>query len=803
MNRSFKKVAVLGAGIMGSRIALHFANIGVEVMLLDMVPKEPNDAEKAKGLDTSHPAVRNRIVNEMFQAAVKASPSPIYSQKSLSKVTLGNFEDDMPKIKNFDWVIEVVVEKLEIKKLIYDKVEAHRKPGTLVTSNTSGIPIHLMAEGRSEDFQKHFCGTHFFNPPRYLRLLEIIPTAQTDPKIVDFLMHYGDLFLGKTTVLAKDTPAFIANRLGIYAMVQTIRVAEEMGLTVEEVDKLTSTVVGRPKSGTFRLSDVVGLDTTVNVCNNLKAVLKNDESVSAFELPPVMAKLMENKWLGDKTGQGFYKKVKDEKGKSVILGLDLKTMEYRQPEGKAKFATLEGTKGVDDLGKRLGMLLDGKDKAGEFYRKTFADGFRYATNRIPEIADELYRIDAAICSGFGWQMGLFETADAVGVKKMVKIMEDLDLKPSAWVYEMLDSGNESFYKIEGGKRLYYDIPSKSCKVIPGTESFIILDNIRKTNVIWKNAGASIFDLGDGIAGVEFHSKMNTFGAEVSEGLNKAFNIAEKDFRGLVIGNDSTEAFSAGANLAMLFMFAIEQEYDEINLMIAQFQQLMMRARYSSIPVVGAPHTLALGGGCEINLHVDKVVAAAETYMGLVELGVGLIPAGGGTKEMALRCSDAYKPGDAELNILQNAFMNIAQAKVSTSAQEAMDMNYLKADRDQIVLNRSRLIAEAKQAAIELADNGYTQPKQRSDIKVQGKAGLALFKAGITGMRMGNYISDHDQKIAEKLAYVICGGDLSYPQMVTEQYLLDLEREAFLSLTGEKKTLERIQGLLNGGKPPRN
>lgn len=386
---------------------------------------------------------------------------------------------------------------------------------------------------------------------------------------------------------------------------------------------------------------------------------------------------------------------------------------------------------------------------------------------------------------------------------MVKIMEDLDLKPAAWVYEMLNSGNESFYKIDGGKRLYYDIPSKSYKVIPGTESFIILDNIRKTNVIWKNAGASIFDLGDGIAGVEFHSKMNTFGAEVSEGLNKAFNIAEKDFRGLVIGNDSTEAFSAGANLAMLFMFAIEQEYDEINLMIAQFQQLMMRARYSSIPVVGAPHTLALGGGCEINLHVDKVVAAAETYMGLVELGVGLIPAGGGTKEMALRCSDAYKPGDAELNILQNAFMNIAQAKVSTSAQEAMDMNYLKADRDQIVLNRSRLIAEAKQAAIELADNGYTQPKQRSDIKVQGKAGLALFKAGITGMRMGNYISDHDQKIAEKLAYVICGGDLSYPQMVTEQYLLDLEREAFLSLTGEKKTLERIQGLLNGGKPPRN
>ena len=803
MNRSIRKVTVLGAGIMGSRIALHFANIGCEVLLLDMVPREPNDLEKAKGLDTTHPAVRNRVVNELFQAAVKASPGPIYSQKSLNKISLGNFDDDMVKIKNYDWIIEVVVEKLEIKKLIYDKVEQHRKPGTLVSSNTSGIPIHLMAEGRSEDFQKHFCGTHFFNPPRYLRLLEIIPTAKTDQAVINFLMHYGDLFLGKTTVLCKDTPAFIANRLGIYAMVQTIRVAEEMGLTVEEVDKLTSTVVGRPKSGTFRLSDVVGLDTTVNVCNNLTAVLTTDESKDAFQLPAVMAKLMENKWLGDKTGQGFYKKTKDDKGKTVILGLDLKTMEYRVPAGKAKFATLEATKGIDDLKKRMGVLLQGTDKAGEFYRKTLADGFRYATFRIPEIADELFRIDAAICSGFGWELGLFETADAVGVRNMVKIMEDLQQNPAPWVYEMLAAGHESFYKIEGGKRLYYDVPSKSYKTIPGTESFIILDNIRKTNVIWKNAGSSIFDLGDGIAGVEFHSKMNTFGAEVSEGLNKAISLAEKDFRGLVIGNDSTEAFSAGANLAMLFMFAIEQEYDEINLMIAQFQQLMMRARYSSIPVIGAPHSLALGGGCEINLHCDKVVASAETYMGLVELGVGLIPAGGGTKEMALRCSDAYQSGDAELNILQNTFMNIAQAKVSTSAQEAMDMNYLKAGRDQIVLNRSRLLAEAKQAALEMADNGYTQPKLRTDIKVQGKAGIALFKAGVTGMRMGNFISDHDVKIADKLSYVINGGDLSYPQMVTETYLLDLEREAFLSLTGEKKTLERIQGLLNGGKPPRN
>ena len=653
MNRSIKKVVVLGAGIMGSRIALHFANIGVEVLLLDMVPKEPNDVEKAKGLDTAQPAVRNRIVNELFQAAVKASPSPIYSQKSLSRVKLGNFDDDMPKISAYDWIIEVVVERLDIKKIIYEKVEKFRKAGTLVTSNTSGIPIHLMAEGRSEDFQKHFCGTHFFNPPRYLRLLEIIPTDKTDKSVVDFLMHYGDLYLGKTTVLCKDSPAFIANRLGIYAMVQTIRVAEEMGLTVEEVDKLTSTVVGRPKSGTFRLSDVVGLDTTVNVCNNLINVLETDESKDAFILPPTMAKLMENKWLGDKTGQGFYKKTKDENGKTVILALDLKSFEYK-PSEKVKFATLESTKSIDDLKKRFSVLLAGKDKAGEFYRKTFADGFRYATNRIPEISDELYRIDAAICAGFGWQMGMFETWDAIGVRPMIKIMEDLDQKPAAWVYEMLESGNETFYKVEAGKRKYYDIPTKTYKLIPGTESFIILDNLRQTNVIWKNAGSTIFDLGDGIAGVEFHSKMNTFGAEVVEGLNKSYAIAEKDFRGLVVGNDSNEAFSAGANLAMLFMFAIEQEYDEINMMIAQFQQTMMRARYSSIPVVTAAHSLALGGGCELNLHADRVVAHAETYMGLVELGVGfpqkivaadsgVIPIGRPRIEYSSKCFYEYCP----------------------------------------------------------------------------------------------------------------------------------------------------------------
>lgn len=802
MNKTIRKVAVLGAGIMGSRIALHFANIGVEVLLLDMVPRELNDAEKAKGLDLNHPAVRNRIVNAQYQAAVKAKPSPIYSKKSLDFVTLGNFDDDMAKIKDVDWVIEVVVERLDIKKIIYEQVEKHRKPGTLVTSNTSGIPIHMLTEGRSEDFQKNFCGTHFFNPPRYLPLLEVIPGPQTYPAIIDFLMEYGDLYLGKRVVLCKDTPAFIANRLGIYSLIQTIRATEEFGLTIEEVDRLTGTAIGRPKSGTFRLSDVVGLDTTVNVCNNLSAILKDDEAVDAFKLPEIVSKLMEKNWLGDKTKQGFYKKIKDEKGKSVILALNFETMEY-EPSKRPKLDILNTIKGIDSLPDKIAAVLKSKEKGADFYRKTFADGFTYASNRIPEIADEIYKIDDAITAGFGWQMGVFETADAIGAKAFLELCEAQDMKPAQWVYDMVAAGHDTFYKVEDGKKKYYDIPSKSYKTIPGTEGFIILDNIRKNNVVWKNPEASIFDLGDGILGVEFQSKMNTMGAGPIEALNRAYSMAEKNYRGLVIGNDDPQAFSAGANLAILFMYAVEQEFDEVDMIIAQFQETMMRARYSSVPVVTAAHGLALGGGCEINLHADKVVAHSELYMGLVELGVGLIPAGGGTKEMALRASDMYQPGDTELNILQNAFMNIAQATVSTSAQEAMDMNYLKAGRDQIVLNRSRLIADAKQAAINLAEAGYTQPVRRTDVKVQGKTGIALFKAGIKSMRMANYITDHDALIADKLAYVISGGDLSYPQNVSEQYLLELEREAFLSLSGERKTLERMQGILTGGKAPRN
>lgn len=801
MNRTIKKVAVLGSGVMGSRIAAHFANIGVQVLLLDIAPKELLPAEEAKGLKLDSPAVKNRIVNASLDAAVKANPSPLYRKPDVSRIKTGNFDDNLKEIAGCDWTIEVVVERLDIKKSLYERVEQFRKPGTLITSNTSGIPIHLLSEGRSEDFKKNFCGTHFFNPPRYLKLLEIIPTPDTDPAVVDFLMHYGDLYLGKTTVLAKDTPAFIANRVGVFAIMDVLQVMQQVGLTVEEVDKLTGPVIGHAKSATFRTSDVVGLDTLVNVANGLAQNLPNDEAKAVFQLPDYLKKMVESKWLGDKTGQGFYKKVKGEGGKSEIQALDLNTLEYK-PSAKVKFATLETTKPIEKLADRFKVLVAGKDKAGEFYRKSFAGLFAYVSNRIPEITDALYKIDDALRAGFGWEMGPFETWDALGVQKGVELVKAEGKQLAAWVEEMLAAGNTSFYKVEGGVKKYYDAESKAYQPIPGVENFIILDNLRASGkVVWKNSGASVIDLGDGILNVEFHSKMNALGSDVIQGLLKGVEIAEKDFRGLVVGNDAPN-FSAGANLGLVYMFALEQDYDELNMMIAQFQQAMMRMRYSSIPVVGAPHGLTLGGGCELNLHCDKVVAAAESYIGLVEFGVGLIPGGGGSKEMTLRTALKYEEGEPEYNLLRNSFMTIAMAKVSTSAHEAFDLGFLRRG-DEVVVNSNRVIAQAKAAAIELAEDGYTMPVQKTNIKVHGKGALGMFMTGVHAMRAGNYISDHDLKIANKLAYIMCGGDLSAPTEVSEQYLLDLEREAFLSLTGERKTLERIQSILTTGKPLRN
>jgi len=791
----------LGSGIMGSRIACHFANIGVEVFLLDIAPKDLLPEEQAKGLSLDHPAVKNRIVNAALQNAVKTNPSPVYSKDVISKISTGNFDDDMSKIAGVDWIIEVVVENLDIKKKVFDLVEKFRKPGTLITSNTSGIPIHLMAEGRSEDFNANFCGTHFFNPPRYLRLLEVIPTPYTQQSVVDFLMHYGDKFLGKTTVLCKDTPAFIANRVGVYAIMAMLHLVEKLDLTVEEVDKFTGPVLGRPKSATFRTSDVVGLDTMIKVAKGLYDNCPDDKAHELFKLPAYVVKMEENKWLGDKTAQGFYKKTKTADGKTEILALDLKTLEYR-PQVKVKSATLELTKPIENVKDRLKVFVAGKDKAAEVYRASFFGLFEYVSDRIPEISNELYRIDDAMRAGFAWDLGPFETWDAVGVKESLEGMKKYGHEAAPWVHEMLDAGYTSFYKVENGIKKFYDIPSKSYQALPGTDEFIILDNIRSAKTVWKNSGASIIDLGDGILNVEFHSKMNTIGGDTLQAINKAIDLAEKDYRGVVIGNDGAN-FSAGANVGMIFMMAIEQDWDELNMAVKAFQNTSMRIRYSSIPVVVAPHNLALGGGCEFSLHADHVQLNAETYMGLVEFGVGLIPGGGGSKEFALRASDEYKDDQIVQNVLKDRFLTVAMAKVSTSAVEAFELGYLQKDKYAISMNRSRLIADAKAKAIELAEAGYTKPVQRKNIRVLGKQGLGIVYAGANTMYSGHYISEHDKKISEKLGYVMCGGDLSSPTEVTEQYLLDLEREVFLSLCGERKTLERIQSIVTKGKPLRN
>ena len=801
MNRNIKKVAVLGSGVMGSRIACHFANIGCEVVLLDIQPRELSEKEASQGITIESKVFKNRIVNDALQFALKSNPSPIYSKKFASRIITGNFDDDMNLIANCDWIIEVVIERLDIKKQIFDQVELFRKPGTIISSNTSGIPIHLMLEGRSEDFQAHFCGTHFFNPPRYLQLLEIIPTSKTKEDIIAFLMDFGSRFLGKKTVLCKDTPAFIANRVGVYSIMSLFHLVGEMGLTVEEVDKLTGPVIGRPKSATFRTCDVVGLDTLVHVANGLRENCFQDEENSTFVLPKYVSEMVENNWLGSKSKQGFYKKALNTEGKSEIFTLDINTMEYRSAI-KAKFGSLEAVKSIDDLKKRTKVLFSSQDKAGEFYRKLFGGLFAYVSNRIPEISDEIYKIDDALKAGFGWELGPFETWDILGVEEGLKLIENAGCKPAQWVVDFNATGQKTFYTQCEGKKYYYNQISKENQVIPGTEGLVILDSLRDTHTVWKNSDVSIIDLGEGILNVEFHTKMNTIGGGVVQGLHKAMDLAEKEYRGLVIYNNG-QNFSAGANVGMIFMMAIEQEYDELNFAIKAFQDVMMRIRYSNIPVVVAPHNMALGGSCEMSMHADKVVAHAELYMGLVEFGVGLIPGGGGTKEFAKRLSDELQEGDIKINRFRDKFLTIGQAKVSTSAYEAFDLGYLRKGIDEVVVSRDHQLLRAKHACLELADAGYIAPKKSKNITVLGKEALGIVYVGAHSMLSGNYMSKHDQVISEKLGYVLAGGDLSENTLVTEQYVLDLERKAFLELCMEKKTLERLQSILKQGKILRN
>ena len=676
MKRTIRKVAVLGSGVMGSRIACHFAGIGLQVLLLDMVPKEATESKDK--------SVRNKLVNDALQFAVKSNPSPLYTKDAAKRITTGNFEDDMIGIKDADWIIEVVVERLDIKKIIFEKVEQYRRQGTLITSNTSGIPIHLMAEGRSDDFKTHFCGTHFFNPPRYLRLLEIIPTPHTDPAVVEFLMQYGDLYLGKTTVLCKDTPAFIANRIGVFGIMAIFGLVDKMKLTIDEVDALTGPIIGRPKSATFRTADVVGIDTMVKVANGVYENCTTDEAREQFVIPAWLNKMVENNWLGDKTGHGFFKKTKGADGSKEILTLDLATMEYG-PRKRPKFATLEAAKPIDDLKTRLKVLCSGTDKAGDFYRHFHYGLFSYISHRVPEISDEPYRVDDAMMAGFGWEIGAFESWDVLGIPKTIEQMEKAGYPVADWVKEMVAAGHTNFYKVEAGKRLCYSPASASyvSTIAPGQErAFIVMRNF-EGQTVWKNSAARAYHLGDDVLGLEWYTKMGSIGGEVLEGIQKTISLAEEKYKGVVIANEGPN-FSAGANVGMIFMLAIEQEYDELDMAIRMFQQSMMRARFSSIPVVVAPHALSLGGACELSLHADKVCAAAETYIGLVEVGIGVIPGGGGTKEFVLRAADEMHEDEPETITLKNRFLSIATAKVATSAHEAYGLGILREGQDTVV-----------------------------------------------------------------------------------------------------------------------
>jgi 3-hydroxyacyl-CoA dehydrogenase len=794
-NRTIKHVTVLGSGVMGSRIACHFANIGLEVLLLDIAP----DTES--GSVETNPVKRNSIVNAALQSAIKSNPSPIYHASFVNRIKTGNFDDNLAEISKSDWVIEVVIERLDIKQQLYEKVEKYRKSGTLITSNTSGIPIGMLIEGRSDDFKKHFCGTHFFNPPRYLRLFEIIPSPFTDREVISFFENYADKFLGKTPVLCKDTPAFIANRIGVFSMAAIFKLQDEMGLSISDIDALTGMLIGKPKSATFRTADVVGLDTLIKVAKGIYDYCPTDTARDTFLIPDYIQKMEENKWLGDKTGQGFYKKTSVD-GQKVILELDIKTLEYKTTE-KPKFKSVGEAKLVDSLRARLKVLAKGDDKAAEFLRKLNFSIFQYISNRIPEISDELYRIDDGMKAGFGWEIGPFQHWDILGVESTVTEMKALGYQSAAWVEEMISSGNTSFYKLENGIQSFYDIPSKSYKIIPGRESFIILNHIREKAPVFKNTGCVVHDIGDGVLCVEFRTKMNTIGGEVLEGITKAIEIAENEgWKGVVLGNNGVN-FTAGANLAIVLMQSIEQEWDELNFAVKQFQNTVMRIRHSRIPVVAAPHGMTLGGGCEISMHADSCAAAAETYIGLVEVGVGILPAGCGTKEFAMRLSDSFGTEDTWIPKLSERFTSIATAKVSTSAYEAFDIGIFDKTKDFVVVNPDRAISAAKEKVLELYNAGYTEPVLRNDILVLGRTGLSALYAGIASFEYGKYASAHDALISRKVAYVLCGGDLSEPTRVTEQYLLDLEREAFLSLCGEKKTKERMQSILNSGKPLRN
>ncbi|OIK08495.1 3-hydroxyacyl-CoA dehydrogenase [Bacillus sp. MUM 116] len=794
MNQIIKKAAVLGSGVMGSGIAAHLANIGIPTLLLDIVPRELTEEEKAKGLTLEDKQVRNRISHTSIQNLLKQKPAPLTMKKNLALIEAGNLEDDLSELKDVDWVIEVVVENLTVKKQVFEKVDQYRKPGSIISSNTSGISVEAMVEERSEDFKKHFLGTHFFNPPRYLKLLEVIPTQYTDPEVLTFMKTFGEDVLGKGVVLAKDTPNFIANRIGTYGLLATVQEMLKGGYSVGEVDSVTGPLVGRPKSATFRTLDVVGLDTFIHVANNVYEKVEGKEK-EVFEVPAFMKSMLEKGWLGSKSGQGFFLK----KGKE-ILELDPITLEYG-PRKKLSTPAIELSKQEKSSANKLKALVYAKDRAGELLWNIFSPVLVYSAQLLGEIADDIVAIDRAMKWGFGWEMGPFETWDAIGVQKSVQKMKENGLEVPLLVTEMLENGFTSFYKEENGEQSYYH--NGEYQPVEFNPKVIDLKKIKKQKgVIKKNGGASLIDIGDGVALLEFHSPNNAIGLDIIQMINFAIDEVEKNYKGLVIGNQGKN-FCVGANLAMILMEAQDDNIYELDMVVRHFHQAMMKIKYSSKPVVAAPFAMTLGGGAEVCLPAAHIQASAETYMGLVEVGVGLIPGGGGNKELYIKHLENLPTGvpfDLQ-NVANKVFETIAMAKVSTSGEEARANNFLDL-ADGISVNSDHQLYDAKQAVLALHEKGY-KPKVRRKLPVVGETGYAALLLGAKGMFLSGYISEHDLKIAKKLAYVIAGGKVPFGTEVDEQYLLDLEREAFLSLVAEPKSQQRMQHMLVKGKPLRN
>ena len=809
MNKKIKKVGVIGAGVMGATIAAQLANVGLETILLDIVLPQLSDDDKKKGLTPESKEFRNKLSANGVQGALKSKPASFYLPENSKLIAIGNTEDDLKRLKDVQWVIEVVVERLDIKKIVFEKLESVMTPGTFITSNTSGIPAKAMLEGRSENFRKHFAITHFFNPPRYMKLLEIVPGPDTLPEVVDTLVEACEKVVGKGIVYAKDTPNFVANRIGIYSMLSCVRTMMDLGLTIEAVDELTGPVVGHPKSASFRTADLVGLDTIIHVADNVYEGAVNDEKREMFQMPGFIKQMTEKKLLGQKTKQGFYKRV-EENGKKVTLSIDYKTLQYK-PQQKVKFASLEAAKSIPGTAGKMKALYSADDVAGQFSFRTLSDMLVYSARRIPEIADDIVNVDNAMKWGFAWKMGPFEAWDAVGVEGSVAKMKKAGYEIPGWVQEMLAAGKKSFYKREGGELFFYDIPAKDYKPVPVKPGIILLPSLKeRKKLIAGNKGASLVDIGDGVACLEFHSKMNALGDDIINMVVKSADIVSKDFLGMVISNHG-ENFSVGANIALVLFAAQEEEWDDLEWMIKTFQDSFMKLKYLDKPVVAAPAGMALGGGCEICLASDRVRFAAETYMGLVEVGVGLLPAGGGCKEMWIRNTEhlfevapgGVYPKQIELMpYLARAFESIALAKVATSGPEAIKMGYLR-PTDKMTVNRDFLIEDAKKTVLAMNQEGYVPPRPLDEIRVAGENSLAMIKMAIWTLRQQGYATEHDVTVATKVGYVLCGGNVHADTKVSEQYLLDLEREAFLSLAGDPKTQARMQHTLTTGKPLRN